>query len=488
MSGVRIPTVTGPIPISATSRPFTVEGVDLAEHDYTLDEHFVAGTANVYDWGADGKAPTPQVRTADAPYTTRIVVRRPVDPESFSGNVWVELNNPSRNYDVELEWPAAHRKFLRDRDVHVALTVKPVSIAALQRFDAERYAALSMANPLAPEQQSGGTLPGEAGYDENESRLYENGLCWDIISQIGALVREPGATGVLPGYGVRRVFATGVSQTGCFLNTWAAGFEPTARLADGRPVYDGIVSVISAGRTTPINQCVEATAADDPRSALPTGHVPFMRIDSQSEPLTLGGFARRRADSDAPDDPYRSYEIAGSAHGWSDIYNAQPPFADILAAGGEVLSFAGCVEDRWNSFPRQLVEPAMLANMERWVAEGFMPPRQSEPLRVRGGGTPDAAFETDEHGNALGGVRSPWVDVPVATYVDWATDREPGGFGELLGHEIRFASAKLETLYPSNRDYVAQVRAAVARMLDGGWVEPADAAAIVEQARYTAVP
>jgi alpha/beta hydrolase family protein len=481
-----IPDATGPIRITKTSRPFTVEGVDLASNGYKLDEYFVSGKANIYDWGADGNAAHPHVRTAGAPYTTRIVVRRPVKPRAFSGNVWVELNNPSRNYDVELEWPTAHDKFMRDGDIHVAVTVKPVSIAALKRFDAKRYAPLSMDNPLPPSQQTCGSLPGDPGYNENTSKLYENGLAWDIVSQVGALLRSHGKGNPLDGYPVKELYATGVSQTAFYLNTYVADFASAARLANGDPVYDGVASVSGAGRATPINQCVAATAATDPRTALPKGHVPFMRIDSQSEPFSLGGYPTRRGDSDAADDPYRMYEMAGTAHGWSDIYNYQPPFEDIAAAGGVPVTFVGCAEDKWNSLPRQFIEPAMLANLERWVTDGVRPPHEAEPLRVLDAAT--AQFATDALGNVLGGVRSPYVDVPVATYYNLATATAPGGFCSLFGHEVAFTSVTLQSLYHSHQDYVAKVRASVAQMLRGRWVEPEEAREIVEQARYRAVP
>ncbi|WP_300009236.1 alpha/beta hydrolase domain-containing protein [Pseudonocardia sp.] len=481
-------TVEGPVPVTAESRPFMVRRGDLDAAGFVVEEYFLAGTANVYDWGPEGTSESPVVRTPAAPYRTRMLIRRPVDPTRFSGNVWVELSNPSRAHDIELQWCAATDKFLRDGDVHVALTIKPIAVAALQRFDPVRYASLSMANPLPPQEQTVGSLPGEPGYDENLSKLSENGLAWDIISQVGLLMRSGDHAGSLRGYDVRHVFATGVSQTGFFLNTWTANFSGPAAAAAGGPVYDGVVAFIGAGKTVPINQALAATGPDDPRSALPAGHVPFIRADSQSEPFTLDGYRTRRPDSDDPADPYRLYEYAGTSHGWSDIYNHQAPLADVLAAGAAPLTFATCAEHTWNSLPRQYLEPAVLANMERWVADGLAPPRQAEPLRILEPGTPRARFETDEHGNVLGGVRTPYVDVPTRTYHDRATDSSPRDLGRFFGHEVRFGSAVLEQLYGGHADYVARVDAAVAEMLAQRWVEPAEAEHIRAHARYTAIP
>lgn len=483
-----LPTVEGPLPMTAGSRPFMVARGDLEAAGFVVEEYLVGGTADVYDWGPDGTSATPVVRTPDAPYRTRILVRRPADPARFSGNVWVELSNPSRGHDVELQWCAATDKFLRDGDVHVALTIKPIAVAALQRFDPVRYASLSMANPLPPHEQAVGSLPGEPGYDENLSRLYENGLAWDVVSQVGLLLRAGGEGSPLAGYDVRHVFATGVSQTAFFLNTWMANFAGPAAEAAGASVYDGVVAFIGAGKTVPINQAVAATAPEDPRSALPRGHVPFIRADSQSEPFTLDGWRTRRPDSDDPADPYRLYEYAGTSHGWSDIYNHQPPLADVLASGAEPLTFATCAERVWNSLPRQYLEPAVLANMERWVADGTVPPRQAEPLRILEPGTASARFATDDHGNALGGVRTPYVDLPTRTYHDRATDSSPRNLGRFFGHEVPLGSRVLERLYRDHADYVARVDEAVEVMLADRWVEPAEAEHIRAQARYTAIP
>jgi hypothetical protein len=478
-----VPTATGPVKTSKQSRIFTVGGTDLAGNGYRLDEHFVSGKANVYDWGADGKAATPRVRTAGAPYTTRIVVRRPAKKRRFSGNVWVELNNPSRAYDAEIQWPSAQAKFMRDGDIHIGLTVKPISIAALKRFDAKRYGRLSMANPLPAAQQACGKLPGEAGYDENTSKLYENGLEWDIISQVGALLHQRGKRNPLRGYRVRHVFATGESQTGFVLNTYVNNFAGAATLANGKPVYEGFVSVSGAGNPYPINQCVPATGVGDPRSTLPARHVPFMRVDSQTDVFVLNGVKWPHADSNARNAGYRFYEIAGAAHGWGDLANMDVSQADVIKSGTTPLLYVGCggPNSRWNSLPRQYIEPSMYKNMERWVIRGKRPPK-GRLLQLNADRT---AFVKDQFGNALGGVRSPYVDVPIATYLESTTGPV---FCKFLGEQIDFGSAQLQRMYVTRQKYVAKVAANTRRMRRAGFVEPADARTIVAEAAFQRIP
>ena len=325
---VTVPEFEGPIAITEESHPFTVGGTDLEANGYVLEEYYVSGTSNVYDWGEDGNAEKPQIRTADAPYTTRIVVRRPQDAEAFSGNVWVELNNPSRGWDVEVQWPVVQDEVMSSGDIWVAMTAKPNVIASLQRVDEARYGKLSMANPLSPEEQTVGLLPGEEGYDENLSKLYENGLVWDMISQVGALVRDE--NGPLAGYDVDYVFGTGESQTGFFINTYAANFAEDAFLEDGKKVYDGFVSASGAGKVVAINQALAPLGVEDPRSGLPEVHVPFMRIDAQGDVFRLGSYEWRREDCDDVDAGYRIYEIAGAPHGPSYIMGYQPLEEDIL--------------------------------------------------------------------------------------------------------------------------------------------------------------
>src|SRR5215469_14590801 len=74
-----VPKVTGPLPVTADSYPFMAANhstpvFDLSKVGYTEEEFIVSGNANVYDWAADRSL---NVKTPNAPYGTRILVRRP---------------------------------------------------------------------------------------------------------------------------------------------------------------------------------------------------------------------------------------------------------------------------------------------------------------------------------------------------------------------------------------------------------------------------
>ena len=147
--------VTGPIEVTSESYPFNAADHstvprDLAEFDYIEEEYFVSGKANVYDYDDEGNV---VVRTPDAPYTTRIHIRRPADKSTFSGNVIVELNNPTALHDLDLQWMFCQDFFLKNGDIWVGITAKPVAVKALKVFNPARYASLSMNNPQSPDQR-----------------------------------------------------------------------------------------------------------------------------------------------------------------------------------------------------------------------------------------------------------------------------------------------------------------------------------------------
>ena len=78
------------------------------------------------------------------------------------------------------------RYFIEHRDIWIGITVKPVAAKALKKFNPERYAPLSWTNPLPLDK----TCPMPISSIADTVPETENGLAWDIISQVGALVRS----------------------------------------------------------------------------------------------------------------------------------------------------------------------------------------------------------------------------------------------------------------------------------------------------------
>ena len=85
------------------------------------------------------------------------------------------------------------------------------------------------------------------------------------------------------------------------------------------------------------------------------------------------------------------------------------------------------VEDP-SDFPMDMLVGGALLNLRRWVVDATPPPRGErlvilqERSQGRAGLRPEARpLLRDEHGNAVRGVRSPWVDVPIASYYPHST-------------------------------------------------------------------
>ena len=476
-AATRVPGVRGPLPVTAASYPFgaadhTRIPEDLRTIGYVEEEFLVAGTANVYDWPAPGAA---VIRTAGVPYVTRVLVRRPADRSRFSGTAIVEMLNPSNLFDLNLAWAISRRQIVRDGDAWVGITAKPVSIATLKMFNAERYGSLAMANPLAIEDPRNCT-----SVAADSARTTENGVVWDIHTQVGAWLRSDAASnplryGSAPGtaHPVQRLYAWGYSQTGSFLYTYINAVHPLVVKEDGRSMFDAyLIGVASA--PSPINQCAPAIGADDPRRFIRNAGVPVVRVMSQSD--YLSGIAARRADSDAAPDLYRNYEIAGSAHATPDELNFAAAPADIEKGGRSVPPMA-CNEGPRSRFPNGPAFNAVLRNLDSWVRSGTPAPR-AEPILVV-----DGKPVLDRFGNVVGGIRSPFVEVPTST---WFGNSTGPSFCRIAGHEVRLAPDLVKALYPAPEDYVRAVTASVSRLVIEGFIVKEDADDLIAEARRAA--
>ncbi|WP_408033352.1 alpha/beta hydrolase domain-containing protein [Tersicoccus phoenicis] len=473
--------ITDPIRVTTTSYPFGAANhtripENLAAIGYVEEEYFVSGLANVYTWPAPGPA---VVRTANAPYTTRILVRRPAKAASFSGNVVVEPLNPSNLFDLNLGWGLMHDQLTRNGDAWVGVTVKPVSIQTLKTFNPVRYKPLAMSNPLSLDDPNNcATVPSDS------SRSTENGLAWDIYSQVGQLLRTPSAKSPVH-YGGRdprqplKLYGFGYSQTGGYMYDYINAVAPRVVQQTGRSIYDAYIVAVAGGAFAgiyPINQCEAVPPLDDPRRQFSNVGVPIIHVMSQSD--YLRGITARRPDSDVPTDAYRQYEMAGAGHATPTELNYAAAPADI-EKGGRAVPPMDCNEGPRSRFPSQIFFDAMLQNLDEWVRRGIAPPYGS-PIVVQNG-----APVLDRWGNVVGGLRSPYLDVPTST---WYGSSTGPSFCAIAGHEVPFSQALLRQIYPSHGAYVRAVTKNTNALVKQRFITRYDGERLIREAAAANVP
>jgi hypothetical protein len=197
--------------------------INLKAYGYTEDEYYQSGTANVYN-----VVPNSNYQTTvfdSGPYTTRFIVNRPTNMKQWSGRVVVEMINTSAGYDWTAMWGALWQSVIARHDIYIGVTVKPNVFPGMVTFDAARYGQLSMANPLPPAQQTCGLLPSDPGYNPNLSKLYENGLWYDMVAQLGELLKSNSPSNPL-GRPAARVYLSGESQQGGYVTRYYKWITP----------------------------------------------------------------------------------------------------------------------------------------------------------------------------------------------------------------------------------------------------------------------
>ena len=103
------------------------------------------------------------------------------------------------------------------------------------------------------------------------------------------------------------------------------------------------------------------------------------------------------------------------------------------------------------------------------MAKGTLPPVAP---RLSVASASPFTYAVDQHGNALGGIRSPQVDAPIATL----TGANSGaGFCGLFGSTEPFSAAKIAALYPTHTKFTAAWRSAANTVKKQGFLLPLDA-------------
>ncbi len=465
--------VDGPIPQTEASHAFggaayTLTPEDLGNQGYLEEEFFVSGKANVYDWPATGAV----VRTPDAPYTTRVLVRRPKSKAKFSGRIVVEMLNPSNLFDLNIGWAIHHEEIVRSGDAWVGITAKPIAVVTLKAFDPVRYAAISWKNPLAVDDPKNCAVSGDT------TKETENGLVWDIHTQVAQWLRSADASNPFL-YGAKssaakRLYGWGYSQTGGFLFTYINAIQPLLIARDGKSPFDGYM-VAMLGGPSPISQCAERIPAGDPRRPIRNAVTPVIHIMSQSD--YLGWAPSRREDSDVKGDQYRHYDLAGAGHATPDELWFAARSEDIIKAGRTPPAL-NCDQGARSRFPSPIAFNAIYRNLKAWVEKGTPPPPSQNIEVVDGKGV------LDRHGNVKGGVRSPFLDVPAST---WNGNSTGLSFCRIAGHEIPFTPEKLAQLYPTQKAYETAFRKSVDNLVKARFITKEDGGALKKNAGQTKV-
>ena len=181
--------------------------------------------------------------------------------------------------------------------------------------------------------------------------------------------------------------------------------------------------------------------------------VPVFLFSTETD-LTLLGYApARQPDSD----DVRSWDVAGTAHADAFLLGGD------AAAAGEGLGCGGPVNDG----PQHLALKAAVSHLVAWVADGTEPPA-GEPIEVADDGT----IVRDEDGNAVGGVRLPPLEVPVAALSgDAAGD---GVLCRLFGSTRPFPPEDLAARYGDRDAYLEEYTEALDAAIEAGLVLEGD--------------
>lgn len=409
---------------------------------YAVREYSFAGVAHAYE--AEGRPVRPEA------YKSRLVTLFPEDTARFNGTVIVEWMNVTGGLDVPVLWINAHREIVRRGYGYVAVSAQKVGIDG----------GPSMGSGQAPPLK--GLDPARYGDLLHPGDAYAH----DIFSDVARALRGPLAA-EFPGIG--HLLAVGESQSAMYLATYVNAVDGQAGCYDGffihsRPAVAAPLENIFMFEAPPEWQRQAVKLRADLR-------VPVLQLVTETDLLGLGaleGFVAARQ----PDGAHlRTWEVAGSAHadnymfavGMIDVPGV--PIEDLARAWAPLSSLRGQEMARPpNNGPQHhYVIEAALHRLDEWVRTGKAAPR-AEELRLADG--VPWRLQADEHGNALGGVRSPWVDVPVAQLTGDGLLGNP-----MVGMVAPFTAEQIALLYPGGKaEYLLKFSSSLGDAIARGFI------------------
>jgi hypothetical protein len=435
--------ITGPIEGGQYGVPYAgmPEGWE-EEYGYTEEEWFFSGDAVAYPTAepltSDGRWTVEPVSATEA-YATRMIVRRPADPADFNGTLVIEWLNVTAGRDSDPDFGYLAEELLTQGYAYAAVSaqkigvepgglgldipnVPPEALYPLKEWDPERYGELSH--------------PGDA-------------WSYDIFTQAARALLDVDEEAPMRGLDAEHVIAAGESQSAFRLATYVNAVQPVTEMFDGFLIHARGDGAADLGDDPSQKPPAVVTIRDDIE-------VPVLQVESETDLELLGFVAARQDDTDL----LRTWEIAGAAHAdQSTLDYAIQAGARWTDADVDLSSSCGTINDG----PQEPVMQAALAALRSWIADGTLPP-SSPRLETDEAG----AIVRDADGNALGGIRTPAVDVPVATLS--GTNTTPSVICSLFGSTTPFSAAELAERYGSSADYVEAVRASAEEAVAEGFL------------------
>jgi hypothetical protein len=424
---------------------------DLEQDGYVEEEYEAAGTATAYtadgEPGEDGRWTfEPDV---SAPYTTRVLVRRPADPGAFSGNVIVEWLNVSGGVDANPDWMSMREEILRRGDAWVGVSAQSIGVEGgpvLVRVDVPgAEAAGEGLKKIDPARYGELEHPGDA-------------FSFDIYTQVARAVRTgSGLSGLEP----KKVIAVGESQSAFALVTYYNGVQPLTQAFDGFLVHSrggAGLPLVAPGESAGIAGAIGGS----PTIFRTDQDAPVMDVQAENDVVSvLSSYAARQPDSDR----FRLWEVAGTSHADQHLLG---PTVEYIDCGVEI-----------NDGPLHLVVKAALRALTTWIETGTAPP---DAPRLDVVADPAPVVQRDGDGIALGGIRTPPVDVPVVV-LSGEAGPVPSTICLLNGSTKPLAADRIAELHPSRAAYLEDYEADADATIEAGFVLPEDRAALLDYAR-----
>jgi hypothetical protein len=443
--------------ISGGNGPFVGEAVapQFEQLGYVQREYVAAGTASSYTavGALTGDGRWTFAEDGAAPYRTRVLVRYPANAADFSGTVVVEWLNVSGGVDANPEYASLEEELTRRGHAWVGVSAQLIGIEGgpvlvpvpgtedvvgqgLKALDPARYGSLAH--------------PGD-------------GYSFDIFTQVARALRAGGPA--LNGLRPRRLIAAGESQSAIALVTYYNGVHPLALAFDGFFVHSRAafgLPLVGPGEYADLAGGFGATPAIFRTDVA----APLIELQAESDVTgILDSIAARQADSDT----FRLWEVAGTAHADAHLLG---PIADTLDCGAAI-----------NNGPLHLVAKAALRGLDAWVRNGAAPP---EAARLDTTSVDPPEIRRDADGIALGGIRTPPVDVPVDV-LSGVPGPNPSLLCLLLGSTAPLPDERIVELYPSRQDYEQLYESAADEAIEAGFVLADDRDALLALADVAAI-